>query len=234
MATVVEEYKYWEIETCPLAEECSEASWKRGKPWGDCEEEARARCMAHLKTSGLHHKHCTAGDRNDLYQLLVDGASCVEKTAAHKATKRPRDESWGDDSWDAGGGGGHAAGAGRSSGWSAGWDDMAAPMVAVGQARSAQNAEDMIAWEVQRRMEVLKREKDMALDVIRPSSTKRRGVNLTFEEAKDLAESLNRASKASSHIARLCSQAAKAFAEEKIVIDEVLETVQMRLLIRTE
>ena len=60
----------------------------------------------------------------------------------------------------------------------------------------------------------------------------RGGAQLSREEGKELCEALARASAAAKQMQRICVQAAKAFNDERMVLDEVYENLSMRLLIQ--
>ena len=69
-------YTYFEIDECPLADECTQAHFANAKCWGHTQAEARDRVMAHLLGSGLHQAY--RRKRKD-YEKLVEGCTVKEK-----------------------------------------------------------------------------------------------------------------------------------------------------------
>ena len=57
---------YFEVAECPLSYECNEDNFKKWKPRGRSEEEARSQVLLHLKRSGCHKAHCgETGSRDE-------------------------------------------------------------------------------------------------------------------------------------------------------------------------
>ena len=74
---------------------------------------------------------------------------------------------------------------------------------------------------------------DTSLQVaVRPKGPQRSGTCLSVQEGKELCEALQRTIAASKQMQRICVQAAKAFNDERVVLEEVCENLSMRLLIQ--
>ena len=81
-------YKYYEIEKCPLANECSQANFPNYKFWGFTHAEVKERVVQHLLGSGLHKER---GREREYYEKLVQGCKVVEKDWPEEpARKAPR------------------------------------------------------------------------------------------------------------------------------------------------
>ena len=94
MSTTGDMNEYFTIGECPLKDECTTKSFGRAKCWGWTPEEARAKLLDHLKTSGLHQASTPDGEnRDEFYESLVRDAQVhanqlVDKAARRKAAPR--------------------------------------------------------------------------------------------------------------------------------------------------
>jgi hypothetical protein len=89
---------YYFAQACPLAHECSTASWKKAHCWGWTIEEAQSMLMQHLCKSGLH-SHRSRAEKEDIvhsYSFACDLSDEVlqsdEEECEEPERKRPKTE----------------------------------------------------------------------------------------------------------------------------------------------
>ena len=205
---------------CPCASECNPKKIASWKPWGYTVEQVKEQVMAHLQGSGFHRNAQPGLDREEEYMSYMNDLNIEDSyEPPTKVLKTKREatmgtgKGYGKDSDDKGKG----SGAG---------DERVEHVVERVMNRMLAPASSSHAIVPGPPGLTMLNPKAAATALSVQASSK---VTMSVTELKDLADTMQRASRACGHVARLCAAAATAAQEEKLVIDEARDCAAARL-----
>ena len=74
------EWTFFEHESCPVADECNTANFKKWKVWGWTVAEAQKQLIAHLSLSGCHHRDLSEEEMNHWIGTCVESVEVKVRT----------------------------------------------------------------------------------------------------------------------------------------------------------
>jgi len=228
---------YWKCNKCPLAEECNPENFKSWKPWGFTQHDCRTKVLHHLRGSGLHREAAQQDDREEEYMTMAECCELEEvfertRVAKRKATSGnhgsdpmvPPPAPWSSRHPSGSGAGGAAIGARPPERLEPRAPDGAALQDLVRKA-----VVSAISEQPQPAAPTPTMNLSSSTTLSRRGSPTSSCVSVSLSELQEIGDSLTRASRSANHLQRLCTAAAAACGEEKLVIDEALEAIKVRI-----